>query len=128
MDHIVSHSQKNTKDCEQWGKQFAGECELVEHIKSHVQKTGQSVLQCNKCHKKYGDIQKLRRHDWRSHRGIECTICKEKLVSREEIKSHRQTKHQMFRKIACKFFLDCLDENECLFEHENVTSEGLDSV
>ena len=127
MEHIVSHSQKITVDYEHCGKKFMEECELVEHMKSHVHNTGNSALQCNICDKRYGEIRKLRRHDWRSHRGIDCTICNEKLLSREEIKGHRQTKHKMFRKIACKFFPDCLDGDECLFEHENLKSDGLDS-
>ena len=29
----------------------------------------------------------------------------------------------MFRKISCKFFPDCFDEDECLFEHDNVANE-----
>ena len=64
-------------------------------------------------------MKKLRRHDWRSHRIIECNICSELLESRAEIKSHRQNEHQMYRKIFCKFYPDCVDGDECLFEHYN---------
>ena len=30
---------------------------------------------------------------------------------------HRQSKHRMFRKISCRFFPECHDEEECLYEH-----------
>ena len=33
----------------------------------------------------------------------------------------------MFRKIVCKFFPDCLDGDECLFEHDNIKRDGLDA-
>ena len=76
-----------------------------------------------KCDKQYGDMRQLRRHDWRSHRSIECIICNEKLDSRQDISMHRQTKHRMFRKMACKFFPDCYDGEECLYEHAVVSYE-----
>ena len=60
----------------------------------------------------------LRRHDWRSHREIDCNICGEIIPSREDIKSHRQLKHQMFKRVFCKYFPSCLDGDECFFEHE----------
>ena len=91
----MSEPKELGMECEQCDSKFAEESGLVEHNKLHEQKTSKPILECNKCEKKYGEIKKLRRHDWRSHRGIECTICTEKLASREEIKSHRQTKHQM---------------------------------
>ena len=68
-------------------------------------------------------MSKLRRHDWRSHREIECNICGEMLGSRQEISSHRQIEHQMSNKIICKFYPDCIDGDECFFEHEENRSK-----
>ena len=79
---------------------------------------------CNKCDKMYGDMRKLRRHDWRSHRTIECTICKKMLDSRQDISSHREMEHRMFKKVSCRFYPDCFDADECLFEHNNVANES----
>ena len=66
---------------------------------------------------------KLRRHDWRSHREIKCNICDENLQSRDKISVHRQTKHQMFSRVKCKFYPECIDGDECFFEH-NVGSDA----
>ena len=68
-------------------------------------------------------MKKLRRHDWRAHRSIECTICNEMLPSRQDISMHRQAKHRMLRKMVCKFFPDCYDADECLFEHIFISNE-----
>ena len=62
-------------------------------------------------------MNKLRRHDWRNHREIECNICSEIIENRQQISEHRRTKHQMYRKIQCTFFPDCYDGDECFFEH-----------
>ena len=64
-------------------------------------------------------MSKLRRHDWRSHRQIDCNICGENLQSRQEISGHRKSVHQMYRKLKCRFYPDCIDDNKCLFEHED---------
>ena len=66
---------------------------------------------------------KLRRHDWRSHRSIECNICGEQLQSREHISIHRKIAHRMVQKLKCKFYPNCLDENECFFIHEDISNE-----
>ena len=42
------------------------------------------------------------------------------LASRQELKEHRKKEHDMVRKIACRFFPDCYDGDECLFEHINL--------
>ena len=76
---------------------------------------------CNQCDNGYSDMRKLRRHDWRCHRSIECTICKKMLNSRQDISSHE---HGMFRKISCRFYPDCFDGEECLYEHSNIVSNG----
>ena len=62
---------------------------------------------------------KLRRHDWRSHREIECNLCAEIISSRQDIKTHRESAHKQFRKVFCRYFPDCIDEEECLYEHGN---------
>ena len=94
------------------------ESQIENEFKKHVQqKHVDQKFSCNKCDKEYNTMAKLRRHDWRSHRQIECNICGKSIESRQEIKNHRQTEHKMFKTVFCKFFPDCLDEDECLFEH-----------
>ena len=73
-------------------------------------------------------MRKLRRHDWRCHRAIECTICMKMLDCRQEISSHREREHRMFKKVPCRFFPDCFDQDECLFEHNNVANESFLAV
>ena len=100
---------------------FTTKTELEEHDESHSVVSSQcSEAKCNKCEKVYSNISKLRRHDWRAHREISCNICDELLQSREEISIHRQTKHQMFRKKMCTFFPECMDEDECFFQHPDI--------
>ena len=77
------------------------------------------MFECTKCRKKYGDIHKLRRHDWRSHRSVECTICGDHLESRQEISNHRKIEHRIFRINPCKYYPDCYDGEECFFEHND---------
>ena len=55
----------------------------------------------------------------RASRKRECNICGENLQSRQEISVHRKSAHQMYRKIICRFYPDCIDDNKCLFEHED---------
>ena len=108
----------NDKEC---GKMPTAHNELPDHVKNH---TSNMEHMCNKCDKKYSDMRKLRRHDWRMHRQIECSICDEVLASRQELKDHRKNVHRMLRKIPCRFFPDCYDEDECLFEHINIIEEA----
>ena len=68
-------------------------------------------------------MSKLRRHDWRSHRKVDCSICGELLQSRDQISNHRNIVHRMVRKIKCKFYPDCLDEDECFFVHEEASTQ-----
>ena len=86
------------------------------HAKEH---TPTQSSKCNKCDRTYPTMSKLRRHDWRSHREIECNLCGNMISSRQEIKAHRESTHNMFRRIFCRFYPDCLDEEECLYEHGN---------
>ena len=71
-------------------------------------------------------MRKLRRHDWRSQRNIECSICGDMLESRQEIVNHRQKIHRMFRKTPCRYFPECLDDNECLYDHKSSVNEETD--
>ena len=89
------------------------------HIQNHTIRTDKLTFSCNKCDKVYASMNKLRRHDWRSHREVECSICGKGLRSRDEISNHRKIEHNMFRKTKCKYFPNCIDEDECLFEHDN---------
>ena len=113
IKHKESHEQKLDFVCTECGKAFCDNSGLVEHMQYH------EVMEhkCEKCDKVYTEMRKLRRHDWRSHRSIECTICSEILENRQEISQHRQNIHRMFRKMTCKYYPDCLDGDECLFEH-----------
>ena len=132
--HEKSHEPEKVKQrysCNICGHNLETQAKLWEHKKDHTSISSENKrVKCNKCEKDYSNMSKLRRHDWRAHREIDCNICDEKLKSREEIKDHRQIKHRMPRKIACKFFPDCIDEDECLYSHEelektkNVCADG----
>ena len=108
----------------QCGRNCVLKCEMEEHMKVHEEQISRAEHKCNKCDKKYGDMRKLRRHDWRCHRAIECTICMKMLDCRQEISSHREREHRMFKKVPCRFYPDCFDQDECLFEHNNVANES----
>ena len=66
----------------------------------------------------------LRRHDWRSHREIQCNRCGETISNREELKGHREKDHKMGKKIYCRYFPNCMDGTECLYEHEIAEEEN----
>ena len=92
--------------------------ELEDHMKCrHGQGDEMPSFSCNKCDKQYYSMDKLRRHDWRSHRQIECNMCGQTIESRHGIREHREKEHGMFKIVYCKFFPNCLDGDECLFEH-----------
>ena len=95
---------------------------LNTHVETHNTK---NEVQCNKCDEIYSDMSKLRRHDWRTHRNIECNICGKNLKSRQEIGEHRKTEHKMDKKIKCKFYPDCIDGNECFFIHGAELAENV---
>ena len=100
-------------------KEFASNQHLTEHKQSHLSENNKTEYKCTKCDKVYCDMRKLRRHDWRNHRSIECSICAQVLESRQAILNHRQMVHYMNRKQPCKYFPDCYDGDECLFAHES---------
>ena len=117
--HANAHSQNVLYKCDKCGKHFNEKDELSKHEETHSQDMG---AKCNKCDRTYSNMNKLRRHDWRSHREIECNICGINLQSRQEISNHRKTEHQMFRRIKCRYYPDCIDEEECFFDHEDNSS------
>ena len=110
------HTMLNCKYCE---NKYEDKTNLEQHMKDHNEEISDQVFSCTKCEKKYGDMRKLRRHDWRSHRTIECTLCGEQLESRESITKHRQTKHRIFKIGFCKYYPTCYDEDECFFQHDD---------
>ena len=114
--HVLSHMENNTNICEERRNETD---EVNSHVKAHYKET---EGKCSKCDKVYSNMSKLRRHDWRSHRAIECNICSEMLNSIEEISNHRKTEHQMIRRVKCKYFPNCIDEEECFFAHEDIQS------
>jgi hypothetical protein len=116
--HVLTHVQKEfiCNICEQ---RFAQQESFVKHKKEHEQMPSSDDYKCKKCEKTYSSMGNLRRHDWRSHRNIECTICSEMLESRQEISMHRENKHNMYRKIACKYYPECFDGDECLYVHNS---------
>ena len=36
------------------------------------------------------------------------------------MKKHRESEHQMLNKVYCRYFPNCLDEDECLYVHEKL--------
>ena len=67
-------------------------------------------------------MSKLRRHDQRCHREIECNKCGETIASRQDLKRHRELEHQVF----CRFFPNCMDEEECLYEYDENNTEKIE--
>ena len=49
------------------------------------------------------------------------------IEGRQDIGYHRETKHQIYRKVWCKFYPSCLDGNECFFVHEQTNQNGANS-
>ena len=123
-EHEEFHSRKKFWKCNYCDKMFTEKSLLGEHLKLHEQQSSTTEHRCNQCENGYSDMRQLRRHDWRCHRSIECTICKKMLNSRQDISSHRQNEYGMFRKISCRFYPDCFDGEECLYEHSNMVPNG----
>ena len=119
--HEANHDASHKFNCE------CADCDRKFEAKinfNHPKTTHSQVEEhkCCKCDKTYSAMSKLRRHDWRSHRKIDCNICGEHLESRDQISTHRKLVHKMFKRIKCKFFPNCLDEDECFFVHEEHSS------
>ena len=120
--HTENHSIKAIYKCQKCENEFNDQEVLNTHVETHNTK---NEVQCNKCDEIYSDMSKLRRHDWRTHRNIECNICGKNLKSRQEIGEHRKTEHKMDKKIKCKFYPDCIDGNECFFIHGAELAENV---
>ena len=71
------------------------------HAVVQGQKSDEAEIKCN--------MSKLRIHDWRIHREIECNICCMSLNCIKEISDHRKTEHQIFKKIRCKYYPNCIE-------------------
>ena len=117
-EHVKKHARVDVFDCSECDQRFKSIGEMEQHLKIHVKSNSKVKHQCSKCENNYEEMRKLRRHDWRCHRTIECNICGDKLRSRQEIRQQRENEHKMFNNRACKFFPDCYDEDECLYEHK----------
>ena len=117
-DHAQEHVSNNSTD----GKKSRNMPGLIAQVKEHEEKHEQKKFICCKCEKVYSSMSQLRRHDWRSHRAVNCNICDDRIESREQIGDHRKSKHQLFKKTICRFYPQCLDGEECLFAHEQIKS------
>ena len=78
---IREDCQKSGFKCDECSYESQNKDKYNEHLLVHEQKVTQTDYNCNKCDKSYSSISKLRRHDWRSHREVECSICGENLES-----------------------------------------------
>ena len=124
------HKEKEIFTCDSCDSVFDDKKKFEDHLKNHTQEPRQpdqtisTLIQCSKCEKMYDSMEQLRRHDWRNHRSIKCTMCDDILNSRQEIASHRQYKHGMFKKQLCKFYPNCLDGDECIYEHVTLEQDS----
>ena len=128
-EHVLIHRDYASYKCEKCDIIFEEKREFNKHKMTHSAEKEVSEVSCNLCDKIYCNMSKLRRHDWRSHRQVDCNICGETLQSRQLISEHRQEKHNIFRKLKCKFYPNCIDGSECFFIHEEDTeTENAQSV
>ena len=51
-------------------------------------------------------------------------MCGDTLESRGDIKKHRENKHQIYQRTFCRFYPNCIDGDECLFEHAQDLDAG----
>ena len=110
------------------GGKCNSEQKTVEKSNEHIKTVHKNRFPCHKCEKIYSTMSDLRRHDWRSHKEIQCNICDVTISSREELKGHRVKDHKMGKKIYCRYFPNCMDGAECLYEHgmaEEKSGQGL---
>ena len=111
-EHHKTHMKQDNFNCENCGISCNGQNEFISHKRTHVINTEEVEIKCSKCEKVYSNMSKLRRHDWRSHRAVNCNICGLSLRSREDISNHRKIEHNLYRKMKCRYFPNCFDENE----------------
>ena len=104
-DDLSAHEKlHNTLKCDFCDIYFESKNDLIQHMSVHSQRN--SIFHCNnKCTKSYANMEKLRRHDWRVLKEINCTVCGKILQNREKISDNRKLEHWMFKKSKFKFFL-----------------------
>ena len=86
-DELVEHNKvyhsKKTEEifysCKKCDWRSETENELRVHTRQHH---SEQTFKCNKCDKSYTTMGRLRRHDWRCHREIECNLCGETILNR----------------------------------------------
>ena len=114
--HIEENNLEVKSRCQVCNEALA-EGEMEEHITKH-----DSVMQkCEKCTKTYTSSDKIKRHIWRAHTPIECSLCGSDIESRHELKHHKENVHKVTKILECKHAKDgnCIDgEEECLFTHD----------
>ena len=121
--HLQTHTSSGF-NCTNCNETFELKERLEQHRLQHsktsevIDSNGESEVKCGKCEKVYGNMSKLRRHDWRSHREVECNICEMKIRNRSEISVHRRKEHQMYKIAKCRYFPNCIDADECFFQHD----------
>ena len=69
----------------------------------------------------------MKRHMWRAHTPIECSLCGANLESRQGLKHHKEDIHKVTKTLECKHAKDgnCLDGEECLFNHDGKLNESI---
>ena len=74
---------------------------------------------CSKCPKPYETMEQIRRHEYRSHKIVECYHCGNSIRNRVELQRHKEKEHRMTKVPTCKYFQEgrCLDSEECLYNH-----------
>ena len=115
-EQVQTHREPEKKTgCNSSDGKHVSQEDIEEHVQAH---RSENTFNCDKCNRKYTDMNSLRRHDWRNHREVECNICNEMLSNRQAIGEHRRDKHEIFTTKICKFFPECYDGDECFFEHK----------
>lgn len=113
----VVKKSKNTKKAEK--------PKVNSEEKSNETDEGSATIQpvsckCNKCPKEYETMDKVRRHEFRAHKIVDCFHCGQKIRNRVELQKHKQNEHRMMKVPECKYFQEgkCLDGEECLYDHQ----------
>ena len=56
---------------------------------------------------------------WKSSR------CGENVSSRQELQTHRENVHEMVNKVYFRYYPNCMDEEECLYAHEQIEDSSV---
>ena len=93
-----------------------GEGKLEEHTSTNHK---MEVHHCEKCPKTYTSTDHMKRHIWRAHTPIECSLCGTNIESRQGLKHHKEYIHKVTKSFECKHAKEgkCMDGEECLFSH-----------